>query len=372
MKNLLSAIAILALIPAVAAADQAPAVTPPATTAPAAAPAVAPTAAPAAAAPVVGPTATLATSAEAQKKREGFRMGVGLDHSIGQGLIERGEMLGSGSIAGSLSLSPSYSFDLAGMKMGASANVGLSYEYTRPDSSTARRYNWGDIGLGLSAPAIYKNELTGISVSPRVGLTLPVSMGSLFRGTITNMSGGVALGRSFGKVNVGLNLGASKTFYGEITRNIKQQEIDRRDGLGNALFLCRTDSDNCGLRGVPNLWAMNAGLNANYSPVDKLNLGISFSMGKSMDYYIGVDENSSTKLDSNGNPVVKAQGTSDRMMGALSASYQLTSAIGISASMQTAQTPFSADNQRLRFPFYAFEGQENSLTAYSLALSAAF
>jgi hypothetical protein len=40
--------------------------------------------------------------------------------------------------------------------------------------------------------------------------------------------------------------------------------------------------------------------------------------------------------------------------------------------MGTEQTPLSKDNKRLLFPFYAFEGQENSLTSYSVALSASF
>lgn len=297
-------------------------------------------------------------------------MGVSLDHSVGQGTFENAQHYAF--VGGSLVLAPSYGFSVAGVKLGATANASLSYEYTPPDNSTGRRYDWSDIRLGLSAPAIWKDEkFTGIVLSPRIGLSLPISQASLFRGTLTSLSGGLGLGRSFGRFNLGATVGVGRTFYGEVTRNITEAESKRRDNQQNAIFLCRTDAATCGLGGVPTLWSLSGGLHASYSPIDRLSFGIGLNMSKGFKYHQGVDEFSSKAQSSTG-PVVRAQGTADNMVGSISASYQLTDALGISAGMGTAQPPRTADNRRFRFPFYAFEGQESGYTSYSVALSAAF
>lgn len=374
MKRLLAAVFAVTLTPALvfaqvettppASTTTAPAA--PATPAPAASTPTAPAARPAAA---IGGAAAAADGTELAAQ-SGFGMGVSLDHSVGQGTFENAQYFAF--VGGSLVLAPRYGFSVGGVKLGASANASVSYEYTPPDNAVGRRYNWSDIGLGLSAPAIWKDEkFTGIVVTPRIGLTLPVSIGSLFRGTITNLSGGIGLGRAFGRFNLGASVGVGRTFYGEVTRNITDAESKLRDQQQNVIFICRTDSTNCGLRGVPTLWSLSGGLHASYSPIDRLSFGLGLNMSKGFKYYQGVDEFSSKAQTSNG-PAVRGQGTADNMVGSLSASYQLTDALGISASMGTAQPPRSADNRRFRFPFYAFEGQENGYTSYSVALSAAF
>lgn len=375
MRQLLAAVLALGLVPALALADEAP---PAGAGATAAAPTSAPAAvasspAPAASLAPAAPTASLAATDDAKKKKaSGFRMGVGIDHSLSHATFTK--RTENSQLVGAVSLAPSYGFELAGINLAASANGSFSYEYTVPNGMTDRRWNYGDIALGLSAPAIFKDDkLTGIAVSPRIGFTLPISLGSWNRGTITNGSLGLGLSRAFGKVNVGASVGASKGFYKEVTRNITEEELNKRDAQGNAIYFCRTDSDNCGLRGIPRLWSLSGGVNVGYSPIERLSLGMGLNLSTGYAYEMPVDdEYASQKLDENGNSVIRKTGRGDNMVGVLSASYQLTDTIGLSFSMGTGQPPLSADNKRLRFPFFSNENAEDGATNYSLALSGGF
>jgi hypothetical protein len=65
--------------------------------------------------------------------------------------------------------------------------------------------------------------------------------------------------------------------------------------------------------------------------------------------------------------VADAQGQTDRMVGAIGASYRLTEAISVSLAVGTIQPPRTADGKAFRFPFFAFRNIEDSLTSYSLA-----
>lgn len=377
MRKLLAALLILGIAPAaIADEEEAAQAHPPAAAsaqekaAPAGAPVAAP-ASPATTTPAAEEEVELTPGGKKRVTRSGFNIGVSVDHSVGQGTFENAASFAY--VGGSLVVAPSYGFNVGEVKMGASANVSFSYEYTQPDNPTGRHWSYGDIGLGLSAPGLFKDEkFTGISLTPSVGLSAPVSIESRWRGVLTSMSARLGASRAFGKFFVGASFGASKTLYGELTRRFNEGDLSRRDEGENILFVCRTDSFNCGLAGVPSLWAMSGGINAGYSPIEKLNISMGFNLSKTYKYAVGVDEYSSQRLDSNGNPVVDDQGTMDMMMGSIGVSYQLTDALSASFGMGTVQPPKSADNQRFRFPFFALEGQELGYTSYSLTLSGSY
>lgn len=364
MRKLLAAVSMLAFAPAAFAQHDHSAPSSPAPE-PATAEA-APAAPPATVTRMPGSTLT----DEPSFAGSGFRVGVTLDHSVGQGTFENAEYFAS--VGGALVISPSYGFKLRGVSLGASANMSASYEYTPPDNPTGRHWGYSDIGLGLSAPAVFTDKFTGISLTPSIGASLPISIESRWRGVISSLSARLSASRAFGKFHVGGSFGASKTLLAELTRTISDGERSRRDDAQNLIFVCRNDTFNCGLAGVPTAWAMSGGVSGSYSPIDKLGISVGLNLSKGLKYGMPIDEYSSKAIDSNGNLVVTGQGMSDMMVGSIGVSYQLTDAIGASLSMGTAQPPKSADNQRFRFPFYAFEGQELSHTSYSFALSGTY
>jgi hypothetical protein len=379
LRKLLAAILALSLVPAAAfaegedpAPDDVPEEAPaPRADAPVVTPASATTPAPVAAIAPAAPTATLAAATEKKADRKPFRVGLSLGNSMGSGTFT-GESYFA-YVASSLTVSPSYAFEVGGVKLGASANASANYEYTQPNNSLGRHFNWGDVGLGLAAANLYKNELTGISISPNVGLTLPTSRESWWRGSITTLSGGLGIGRQFGKLNLGGRLGASKTFYSEVTQTLSDRQRSRRDDLENQIFICRSDQQSCGLRGVPSLWALSGGVNASYQVLEKLGLSIGLNLSKRYAYAVadGPDEFTSRGIDSNGNPVATHAGTADTMMGSLGVSYKVTDAISASFGMATGQTPKTADGKRFRFPWYS-PYYTGGYTSYSLSLSTSF
>jgi hypothetical protein len=329
-----------------------------------------------AAAPLT-PDPLIAPSADASSGKP-LKIGVSVDHSVGSGTFVRSNYA---YVAARLSVSPSYAFALRGVKLSASANLIGSYEYTPPDNLAGRHYGWDDIRLGLSAPSFFTEErLTGIAFDANLAATLPISLESRWANVITGVSGGLSLSRKIGKFTLGGRVGASKTLYSSLERRLPPLMANRRDALGNLLFLCSSINSNpsgcvipeSGTDGVPSLFAFSGGVNARYAPMEKLSFSAGFNMGKTFKYVVGVDDLSTRAVYSNGTPVADAQGQSDQMIGSLGASYQLTDAISVSLEMGTIQPPLTADGRALRFPFFAFLSVENSLTRYSLSFAGSY
>lgn len=318
-----------------------------------------------------GGTAATATSTAADRQRKPFRVGLSLGNSMGSGTVTGDPYFAY--VGSSLSISPSYAFEVAGVKLNATGSLSGSYEFTNPNNNLGRHWNYNDIGLGLSAGNLYKDKLTGITVSPNLGATLPIGLDSLFRGTITSLSGGVGLGRQFGKFSLGGRVGASKTFYSEITRTLNDKQRSRRDDMENLIFLCRASETECGLRGVPSLWALSGGLSASYQVLPKLGVSMGINMSKRWAYAVsdGLDEYASRAVDSNGNRVASSQGQMDTMMGNVGVSYRITDTINASFGYAVAQMPKTADNKRFRFPWYS-PYYTGGYTSYTLGLSTAF
>ncbi len=315
-----------------------------------------------------GPSASLAAVAGGNPNKK-FRVGLSLGNSMRVATFagpEHSDFVGS-----NLSVAPSYSFEAMGLRLAASASASASFEYTTPDNSMARRFNWNDVGLNLSAPGIYKNELTGISLSPTVGLTVPVSRESLWRGSITNMTAGLGVGRQFGKLNLGARIGGSKTLYAQVTQTLSDRQQARRDEAENQIFVCRSDQASCLLRGVPTLWALSGGVSASYSLMDKLTLSLGLNLAKRRTFTQPVDEYSSKIQDSAGQSVVTGTGEMDTMMGSIGASYRVMDTVTATFSYAAAQGFWNSENERVNFPWHSdhWTGPYNSL---QLGLSTSF
>jgi hypothetical protein len=359
--------------------------------APAPSPSPSPSVAPRAALDPFAPTAsTLASPGTSSRKP--FAVAVSIDHSVGSGTFVSSTWAYVGA---KLTVSPSYAFAFRGVNLVGSANATGAYEYTPPNNLTGRRYDWGDIGLHLSAPSFFTEEkLTGIALSANLAATLPIALQSRWANVITSFSGGLSLSRTLGPFTLGGRVGASKTFYSSLERRLPDWLANRRDAQDKTddravqvadkdpsaealLFICRSDPNGClisggGMDGVPPLWALSGGVGARYAPREKLSFAASFSLGKTFKYVVGVGPLSTRAVDSNGTPVADAQGQSDLMVGSLGASYRLTDAIAVSLQMATIQAPLTADGRALRFPFFAFRNLEDSYTSYSLSFAGSY
>ena len=301
-----------------------------------------------------------------------FRVAVTLDHSVGSGTFVKDYYA---YVAARIGITPSYAFQLSGVKLLASGRISGSYEYTPPDNPTGRRLSWDDVGLDLSAPRFFVDEKrTGIALSADVGATIPISLQSIWSSAITGLSGGVSGSRRWGKLTLLGRLGASKTLFASLDRRVPQGLAGQRDAQDHALYICRSDPHGCLIAAdrVPPLWSMGGGLNAAYAPTGKLEFSIAWGLGKTFQYPVAVDELSTRAVYSDGTPVARAQGQSDRMVGAFGARYRLTEAISASLEVGTIQPPLTADGKAVRFPFFAFRNVEDSFTSYSLAFSGAY
>lgn len=324
-------------------------------------------------------SAPVATAKSGEDDEEGgghakkpFRMGVILDHSVGQGTFVNAAYYSQ--IGGALVLSPSYGFSLKGVKLNASAKASLSWEYSLPNNINGRRIDYSDIRLGLSAPGIFKETKTGISMSTGMGLLVPITLNTWHASTITQLSANVSFSKKFfEKLSLGWGLSGSRGIH--VNSQNLVSRTDARDDQGNLLFICRTDEQYCGVLGNNTAWSVSTNLNAGYTITEKLSVSMGFGLGTSFKYAMveAVDEYTPKALDSNGNPVAKVgMGRSDNMNGSIGLAYNLNETFNLSAGMGTGGAPLTRDNKHLRFPWFDFISGADSLTNYSVSLSATF
>lgn len=344
---------------------------PPAATAPAPVPpgATAP-AVPAAAA--TSSTTVTATGEDEEDDKSGFRLGVELGHSVTTTTFYAADLVDNDFVGADLSISPGYSFTVKGIKLSASASASISYEYTLPDNENARRVSWSDLRFGLSAPSLYKNEFTGISFTPSISLTAPITMESWMATTITNLGVSVSAKRNVGPVGVSLGINGSKAFH--VSTLNAARVSDSRDAQGRLLQVRRPDDPFADVMGTNTSGSIGVSLRLSYQPIEKLSFSMGYSLGKSFKYAIvpEVDEFTPRGTRSDGTPIaLVGTATSDRSSFNISGSYELTDRYSISLGMATSQSPVDGRG-RVRFPFFALGNAALGVTSINLGLSAGF
>jgi hypothetical protein len=101
-------------------------------------------------------------------------------------------------------------------------------------------------------------------------------------------------------------------------------------------------------------------ISAFYPATEKLGFGISYNLSHSWTY-------ESYDLDElSGVGAKEGRGRFDAHGGSLSAMYQALPNLMISAAMSTGGATRTADDKRIRFPFFNFEGEEANRTSFSL------
>ncbi|MCC6334862.1 MAG: hypothetical protein IT380_12860 [Myxococcales bacterium] len=399
MKRLSTALLGLALLPALALA-QAPAssevpaketqaasgnsgdaqqtapTTPPPTSSSATAPA-APNLTPTTTAPTVSKkksalaNAVQARTPEEQANQSGFQFIVALDHYLGAGTFVDAKYYSY--LAAFLTVVPQYLFGIGKQRLVASVTARLAYEYTMPDAETGRKVGFSDTRIGLSAPAIFRdNAFTGIAFSPNIGLTLPTSPESWNAGMITALSAGVTMSRSVKVVDFRLQLGGSRSFYTSAQSGVRAS--DARDENGNLYVTCRTGEPVCGFSSMNPAWSFNIGGQVQWRATGSLLFYVGYTFIKSWRHgaTYSQDEFTPKALDENGNAVADVGlGQMDRTSAFLGASYQLNEHYSIDLGVSNVQTPLTPTGQ-VRFPFLSFGTWADNATSLYFTLTAAY
>ena len=370
LKNLKSAILVLALAPILALAKEIP------TTNPTAAPSPKP-AAPAAA-PTAGttPSATASGALAAQEEKEnqgGPSIGIELDHSLGTGTFVDPSLYSS--FGATLSVVPRYVFSAGGLKFALSLAIRGGWEYTLPDSENGRRFSPADTRLGLSAPAILKSDKLGISFSPSIGVLIPTTQESWQAGLITNLSVGFALAKPVGRFNFALTSNGSRGFHVTGASQVRSQATsgaaDQLNSFAARKVAGGSDEPFVAFAAWNTAWSFNVGGNISAQATDELSFVIGYTYARSWKYFgvpIGPDE----RLPAG---AVYGSGQAERTSTVIAANYQLTDHYGISLSASTLQTPRSGamgGAGYFRFPFWAINNAADNATALSFTFSASY
>ena len=253
-----------------------------------------------------------------------------------------------------------------------SASLSMSYlQYLSAYGGSQRRYEgrFQDMGLSLSHASIFRESWSGINLSGGLSGVIPTSASSQFTGLYTSLSASATLSRGIGPVSLSLTNSFSKNFhrYTSIVADLDRYPID---ALARADSPERITETRIALdTGLLTSHSLSHSLSANYRVWSTLSLGLSFGLNHSWTY----DNGTITREDEFTNPNARVgRGFRQGMSGGLSASYGFLDYYGVSFSLSTNQSPLTADNRRVRFPFWDFQSGNLQYTSASLGLSASF
>lgn len=369
MKNLKAALIVVLLAPFLALAKEVPTTNPTAAPTPKpAAPAAAPTAS---TTPIASTTGALAALDE-KEKQGGFSLGVDLDHSLGTGTFVDPSLYSY--FGATLSVVPRYVFTAGEVKIAASLALRGAWEYTLPDNENGRRFSPGDTRLGLSAPGLYKNELTGITFQPSIGILIPTTPESWQAGLITNLSVGLAFSRPVGKFNFALTANGSRGFHLTGASQVPSRPSGASAQLNS--FSARQSAEGkdepfVGFSAWNTAWSFNVGGNISLQASDALSFVVGYTYSRSWKYF-GVPIGPNETLPANAR---YGAGEGERTSTVIAANYQLTDHYGISLSASTLQTPRSGamgGAGYFRFPFWAIGNAADNATSLSFTFSATY
>jgi hypothetical protein len=302
----------------------------------------------------------------------GLSLSVGASMSFGYSTFLIGsEFERDPSVDWSLSLGPAYLF-AGGTRV--SANASLSQELTLSGGADdPQTLIFGDVGLSVARP-IYRFE-KGPILSGSLSMQLPTSEASQTETLITSLGGRLSASQPIGGFFVSVGSGFRKNFH-RYTNPVREPGTGRpfvtEDGLvieeivtgltrnggnelsGTAYF--DGESNNTSM-----VWSNSA--MAAYQLTDALALSLMYSLSHSWTY------NSYPLDELSGVGATEGRGRNDSHGGTLSANYQATDQLGIGLGMSTFGPTRTADDKRIRFPFFAFEGKENNMTSFSISVT---
>jgi hypothetical protein len=302
----------------------------------------------------------------------GFSVAVGTQMSFGQSTFQ----LGGGyardpMVDWSLSLSPSYMFS-DGTRLSASAS--LSQELTQSSGDDdPQTIIFSDIGLSAGR-SLYRFK-GGPQIFGGLSVQLPTSESSRVETLRTSVGARLSASQPVGKVFISLGTGFRKNFheYTHPTRNPNTgNPYTTRDGLvieEVVTGIARTGGSELAgatyFEGESNNTSMvwSNSISAFWPATETLGLGISYNLSHSWTY-------ESYPLDElSGVGASEGRGRRDSHGGSIFANWQVLDQLAFSAGMATGGPTRTADDKRIRFPFFNFEGPESNMTTFFLGVT---
>jgi len=292
---------------------------------------------------------------------------LGVDNIVGSGTFVNAEYFAF--VGSAFSLSWTKPLRIAGKNLLFNGGTGLNVEYSKPDALNGRRVGWSDIRVGLAMPGAYKDKLTGISINPSIGATVPITLESWGTGTLTNLTAGVRAIRRFGPVD--LRLGVNGGYTLNTAPYVRQYASAGPDNIATAL--CRVSDVSCGSGGLTNKFLVGTNLVALWFFNDDLlfygTLGWNVRWRNAAAE--AVDEYTPKGVDVNGNPVAQVgMRPTDVTSGSLGFNYNLTDVFSVSFTLSNDGPPKTFDNKSLRNPFLDLVSPANNFTNYTLSVYA--
>jgi hypothetical protein len=302
----------------------------------------------------------------------GFSVALGTQMSFGQSTFQSGgNYTRDPMVDWSLSLSPSFMFS-DGTRL--AANASLSQELTQSGGDDEpQTLIFSDVGLSASRP-LYRFD-GGPNLFGSLAMQLPTSEGSRVETLVTSLGARVSAAQPVGPVFLSLGTGFRKNFH-------RYTHPTRDPGTGRAL----TTRDGLVVEEVVTGLARNGGselagatyfdgesnntsmvlsnsISAFYPATEKLGFGISYNLSHSWTY-------ESYPLDELSGVGARAgRGRRDSHGGSLFANYQALEQLAFGAGMATGGPTRTADDKRIRFPFFNFEGEESNMTSFFLSVT---
>jgi hypothetical protein len=300
----------------------------------------------------------------------GFSIAVGTQMSFGQSTFQFGSSYAKDPMVDwSLSLSPSYFFS-DGTRLSASAS--LSQELTQSGGDDdPQTIIFSDIGLSASR-SLYRFK-GGPQIFGSLALQLPTSESSRIETLRTSVGARLSASQPVGPVFISLGTGYRKNFheYTHPTRNPNTGDpFTTRDGLvveelvtgiarnGGSELAGATyfegESNNTSM-----VWSNS--LSAFWPVTEKLGIGISYNLSHSWTY-------ESYELDElSGVGAKEGRGRRDSHGGGIFANYQALDQLAFGLGMATGGPTRTADDKRVRFPFFNLEGPESNMTTFFIS-----
>jgi hypothetical protein len=275
-------------------------------------------------------------------------------------------------LASSFFLSARYQFSLFDTKLSLTGTGYVIYEYTLPDAVNGRRWNWRDLAFSLSAPAIIKEKLSGISITPTLSATVPITLESWAATTITVVGAGLNFTRSIGRFDLAGAVTGSHGFY----RSVVHQVPAYSDNNSVPTVVCRNgDPAACGDQTTNTDWAAGFSLTADLRATEKLSFSAQYVLRIGWKYQIASpgDPYNPQALATDGSPVActgYCRGD-DKVITSLGVNYQISDHWGLQFYTYTAMPPVYG-GKTLRFPFWDFQTGPANYSQFGTSLSASF
>jgi hypothetical protein len=300
----------------------------------------------------------------------GFSIAVGTQMSFGQSTFQFGSSYARDPMVDwSLSLSPSYMFS-DGTRV--SANASLSQELTEANGDDdPQTLIFSDISLGVGR-SLHRFK-GGPQIFGSLSLQIPTSESSRVETLRTSLGARLSAAQPVGPVFLSLGSGFRKNFheYTHPTRNPNTGDpFTTRDGLvveELVTGIARTGGSELAgatyFEGETNntsfIWSNS--LSAFWPATETLGFFISYNLSHSWTY-------ESYDLDElSGVGATGGRGRRDSHGGSISAQWQPLDQFAFGLGMGTGGPTRTADDKRIRFPFFNLEGPESNMTTFFIS-----